>query len=183
MSRIGRRAVAIPDGVQVALSGDTISVKGPGGELRQPVLAGLAVRVEPAAKRLHVERKDDSEQARCNHGTLRVLIANMITGVTKGFEKGLRISGVGYGAKLQGEKLVMTLGYSHPVELEIPSGIKVTIPAPELVLVRGPDRQKVGHFAAIVRSKRPIEPYNLKGIRYEDEVVKKKAGKTFVSGA
>lgn len=184
MSRIGRRSVAVPEGVQVSISDGSISVKGPKGDLKQAILPGVSVRVDGTDKKIRVERTSESEQSRCNHGTMRVLIANMIQGVTKEFEKGLRISGVGYGAKLQGEKLlVLTLGFSHPVEIPVPAGLRVTVPAPEVVLIRGPDRQKVGHFASIVRSKRPIEPYNLKGIRYEDEVVKKKAGKTFVSGA
>lgn len=183
MSRIGRRSIEIPEGVQVTVSDGALHVKGPKGDLKQNILPGVTVELNATARKIRVERIDDSEQARCNHGTLRVLIANMIRGVTKEFEKGLRISGVGYGAKLQGDKLIMTLGFSHPVELTVPAGLKVTTPAPEVVLIRGTDRQKVGHFAAIVRSKRPIEPYNLKGIRYEDEVVKKKAGKTFVSGA
>jgi len=183
MSRLGRRPVGIPDGVTVSVASGAVIVKGPGGQLTQKILDGLDVKVDTSAKKLLIERRAQSTQARCNHGTLRVLVQNMITGVTKGFERGLRISGVGYGAKLQGTKLVLTLGFSHPVEMEVPADLKVAVPAAEVVTVKGADRQRVGQFAAELRGKRPIEPYNLKGIKYEDEVVKKKAGKTFVSGA
>jgi large subunit ribosomal protein L6 len=183
MSRIGRRPIDIPDDVKVSVSPNHVSVEGPQGKLTRAVLRYVKVVHDAAKKKLKVERASDVEQARMNHGTMRAHLANMLAGVSKGFEKNLRISGVGYGAKVAGTKIVLTLGYSHPVEMDIPQGLKVTCPSAETISVRGADRQIVGHFSALIRAKRPVEPYNLKGIKYEDEVVKKKAGKTFVSGA
>ncbi len=183
MSRIGRKPVDVPDGVKVNIAGDALQIEGALGKLSQKILRHVKVTFDAAKKKILVEKTGHGEQAVMNHGTMRAHVANMVVGASKGFEKQLRVSGIGYGAKLAGTKLVLTLGYSHPVEMDIPAGLKVTCPAPEIVHVLGADRQKVGHFAALVREKRPVEPYNLKGIKYENEVVKKKAGKTFVSGA
>jgi large subunit ribosomal protein L6 len=169
--------------VKVAVKDDMVSVEGSQGKLTQKVLRYTKLTVDESKKKIAVERTSQNEQAFANHGTMRAHVANMVQGVSKGFEKALRVSGIGYSAKLAGPKLVLTLGYSHPVEMDIPSDVKVVCPTPETILVKGPDRQKIGQFAATIREKRPIEPYNLKGIKYEDEVVKKKAGKTFVSGA
>lgn len=183
MSRVGSQPVRIPDGVKVRIEPGRVEVEGPKGRLERPILPGIGLRHDAASNCLRVERGEDSPQARCNHGTFRAHLANMVQGVTRGFEKRLRISGVGYGARMEGRTLVMTLGFSHPVRMEVPSDLQVETPSADLVVVRGIDRQRVGQFAADVRAKRPVEPYNLKGIKYEDEVVKKKAGKTFVSGA
>ncbi|MHC4607574.1 MAG: 50S ribosomal protein L6 [Planctomycetota bacterium] len=181
MSRLGKIPVPIPDKVKVSVSGQTVQVEGPVGKLSLPLHPGLAVEVDKAEVR--VVRKSGEKQARIMHGTTRAHLANMVLGAAKGFEKILDINGVGYNAQIQGQTLKLTLGFSHPVELSVPMGLKLECPNPTTVMVRGADRQQVGQFAAQVRSARPVEPYNLKGVKYRDEVVRKKAGKTFVTGA
>lgn len=175
--------LTIPDGAKVSVQGDTVNVEGPAGKLQVKVLRFTSVSYDPAAKKITVQRTSNIEQAKMNHGTMRAHLRNALEGVTKGFEKQLRVSGIGYQAKVVGDKLQLTLGYSHPIEMTIPAELKVTTPDPSLIVVKGANRCLVGQFAAEVRSKRVVEPYNLKGIKYEDEVVKKKQGKTFVSGA
>jgi large subunit ribosomal protein L6 len=177
MSRIGKRPVEIPAGVVIELGDDnTVSVKGPKGELREKISALVKLELQDGV--LLVTRAGDDKASRSAHGLSRSLIANMVTGVTDGFVKTLRISGVGYRAEKKGEALVLSLGYSHPVELKDPEGISTETPSPTEILVRGVSKSVVGNYAAIVRAWRPPEPYKGKGIRYENEVIRRKEGKT-----
>jgi large subunit ribosomal protein L6 len=175
MSRIGKQPVAIPDGVTVDVSDGVVTVKGPGGELSQRVDRDMLVTVDGGEVR--VERPSDERQHRSLHGLTRSLIANMVEGVTKGFEKRLEIQGVGYRAALKGSDLELQVGYSHPVTIVPPQGIEFEVPAPNRIVVKGIDKQMVGEIAANVRKVRKPEPYKGKGIRYEGEYVRKKAGK------
>jgi large subunit ribosomal protein L6 len=175
MSRIGKQPVAIPDGVTVEVSDGLVSVKGPGGELSQRVNPDMRVVVEGGEVR--VERPSDEREHRALHGLTRSLIANMVEGVTKGYEKRLEIQGVGYRAALKGPDLELQVGFSHPVKVPPPAGIEFEVPAPNRIVVRGIDKQLVGETAAIIRKVRKPEPYKGKGIRYEGEYVRKKAGK------
>jgi large subunit ribosomal protein L6 len=181
MSRLGKTPVSIPEKVKINVSGNTVVAEGPNGKLSLEFRSEVAVAVED--NKVVVTRSSDQKQVKALHGTTRAHIANMITGVTKGFEKVLTINGVGYNAKIQGNKLVMILGFSHTVELEVPQGLKVQCPSVTSVTVSGPDCQMVGEFASKVRGSRPAEPYNLKGIKYKDEVIRRKAGKSFATGA
>lgn len=177
MSRIGIRPIAIPAGVEVSVEdGNIVKVKGPKGELCSQVGAGMTVKIEDGT--LKVERADDSRENRSQHGLARTLIDNMITGVTKGFERKLQIVGVGYSAAKQGSKLVLKLGYSHPIELEDPAGITTETPDATTIVVKGIDKAQVGNYAANIRGWRPPEPYKGKGVLYEGEVVHKKEGKS-----
>jgi large subunit ribosomal protein L6 len=176
MSRIGRRPIDVPQGVEVRLDGSHVSVKGPRGALERDLSPVMRVVVDGSVVR--VERPDDSRQARSLHGLTRTLIANMVEGVSNGFEKALELQGVGYRAAKSGQKLVLTVGYSHPVELVPPEGVSVEVPAPTAVLVRGPNKESVGEFAAKIRGVRPPEPYKGKGVRYRGERVRRKVGKT-----
>ncbi|MDR2770890.1 MAG: 50S ribosomal protein L6 [Clostridiales Family XIII bacterium] len=177
MSRIGKRPVEIPAGVVIKVDEDnTVSVKGPKGELQEKI--SKLVKVELKDSALSVTRSSDDKDARSAHGLSRSLIANMVTGVTDGFVKKLQINGVGYRAEKKGDALVLSLGYSHPVELKDPDGISTETPSPTEILVRGVSKAVVGNYAAIVRSWRPPEPYKGKGIRYENEVIRRKEGKT-----
>jgi len=175
MSRIGRKPIAIPAGVEVKLDGNVITVKGAKATLTQELHPDMKVTVNGAE--VTVERPSDVKEHRALHGLTRTLIANMIEGVTNGYKKQLEISGVGYRAQLQGKKLVMNLGYSHMVEVEPIDGITIEVPGPNTVVVCGADKQLVGQFAADIRTKRPPEPYKGAGIRYADEVIKRKEGK------
>ena len=175
MSRIGRKPIAIPAGVEVKLDGNVITVKGAKAPLTQELHPAMKVTVNGAE--VTVERPSDVKEHRALHGLTRTLIANMIEGVTNGYKKQLEISGVGYRAQLQGKKLVMNLGYSHMVEVEPIDGITIEVPGPNTVVICGADKQLVGQFAADVRTKRPPEPYKGAGIRYADEVIKRKEGK------
>ena len=176
MSRIGRKPITIPAGVEVKLGSDnTITVKGPKGELTKTMHPDMQIAVEGAE--IIVTRPNDEKQNRSLHGLTRTLIANMVEGVTKGYSKELEIRGVGYRAQLQGKTLNMNLGYSHPVIMEPIDGITIEVPAQNRVVISGIDKQLVGHFAANVRFKRPPEPYKGAGIRSVDEVVKHKEGK------
>jgi large subunit ribosomal protein L6 len=175
MSRIGNSPIEIPDGVTVSISGDRVTVNGPKGELSQAV--SPAMRVEQSNGTLTVARPSDRGEHRAMHGLTRTLIANMVEGVTRGFEKRLEIQGVGYRARLKGSELELALGYSHPVSVAPPDGIEFEVPQPTEVIVKGIDKQLVGEIAARVRKQRPPEPYKGKGVRYADEYVRRKVGK------
>ncbi len=177
MSRIGRRPVPIPKGVTVTAQGGQISVKGPKGTLAGALPAGIAVEVGEAQVKL--ARPDDEPRTRALHGLARASIANMIEGVTSGFVRELEIQGVGYRAEVKGKKLVMALGFSHPVEMAIPEGLSVSV-AENRIKIEGSDRGRVGQFASDVREVRPPEPYKGKGIRYVGERVRRKVGKAAV---
>jgi large subunit ribosomal protein L6 len=175
MSRIGRKPVQIPEGVTVDVGAGRVSVNGPKGELSQEVNPDMQVAVEDGT--LTVSRPTDRGQHRALHGLTRSLIANMVEGVTAGFEKRLEIQGVGYRARLQGKALDLSVGYSHTVPVPAPDGIEFEVPQPTEVIVRGIDKQLVGETAARIRRVRPPEPYKGKGIRYKDEYVRRKVGK------
>ncbi len=180
MSRIGRKPIDIPQGVEVSIDGNTVRVKGPKGELSQDVHREM--RISIAGNRVLVERPSDEPFHRSLHGLTRSLLANMIEGVTKGYSKGLEIEGVGYRAAKSGEKLVLTVGYSHPVEIEPGPGIVFEVPSPTKITVKGLDKQRVGEVAAEIRAVRKPEPYQGKGLHYEGERIRRKAGKTGKAG-
>ncbi len=173
MSRIGNRLITIPAGVTVTEENGVVTVKGPKGELKQPLLKDITMKVEE--KGITLERAN--ENAKAMHGTMNALINNMIIGVTKGYEKGLEIIGVGYRFNVQGKKLVISAGYSHPVNMEVPEGITVESVSNTEITVKGIDKVLVGEFAANIRKVRQPEPYKGKGIRYKDEHVRRKEGK------
>ena len=175
MSRIGRQPVPVPPGVEVAVEGSTVRVKGPKGELVRELHRDMIIKYEDG--KLVVERPSDSKLHKSLHGLTRTLLANMVTGVTAGYQKGLELVGVGYRASLQGKKLVLAVGYSHPVEIEPEEGLEIEVPAPTRVIVKGADKEKVGALAAKIRSVREPEPYKGKGIKYEGEKIRRKAGK------
>ncbi|PWM45111.1 MAG: 50S ribosomal protein L6 [Clostridiales bacterium] len=177
MSRIGRKPINIPAGVTVTLASDnTITVKGPKGTLEQKMNAQMAIKIDGDV--ITVERPSEDKLHRSLHGLTRTLIANMIEGVTNGYTKSLEIQGVGYRVQKQGNTAVLTIGYSHPVVIEEIPGISIDIPNATTIVITGANKQKVGQFAAEIRSKRPPEPYHGKGIRYAGERVKLKAGKS-----
>ena len=180
MSRIGRKPVDLPQGVKVAVAGAVVRVEGPKGKLEWGLHPAVTVKVDGA--KVLCGRAGDSKFEKALHGLTRATINNMVAGVVKPFERTLEISGVGYNAKLQGKELLLSVGFSHTVKLSIPDGLTVTCPSATRINVAGPDKHLVGQFSANVRFVRPVEPYNLKGIKYVDEIVKKKQGKTFVSG-
>ena len=175
MSRIGRLPVEIPAGVEVKLEGKTLTVKGPKGTLTQEFHKDMIVEVEGNA--IVVTRPSEIKEHKSLHGLTRSLIANMVTGVTTGFSKTLEVNGVGYRVAKQGKDLVMNLGYSHQVIMPEIEGITIEVPSPNQIIISGPDKQKVGQFAAEVREKRMPEPYKGKGIKYADEVIRRKEGK------
>jgi large subunit ribosomal protein L6 len=175
MSRIGRKPVAVPDAVTVEIAPGNIAVKGPKGELRQILSPDMKVEQEDGV--VTIARPTDRGEHRALHGLTRSLIANMVEGVTDGFEKRLEIQGVGYRAALKGKKLELALGYSHPVAIDAPEGIDFEVPQPTEIIIRGIDKQLVGQVAADIRKRRPPEPYKGKGIRYKDEQVLRKVGK------
>jgi large subunit ribosomal protein L6 len=175
MSRIGKQPISIPDGVEIAIEPQVVKVKGPKGELQERVAREMEVAQEDGE--LVVRRPSDRGPHRALHGLTRSLIANMVQGVTEGFEKRLELQGVGYRAQLQGRKLVLSVGFSHPVEVEAPEGIDFELPAPTQIVVRGISKQVVGEVAASIRKRRPPEPYKGKGIRYQGEYVARKVGK------
>ncbi len=176
MSRIGRKPITVPNGVTVSVDGSTVKVKGPKGELARTFEPSMKVRVED--NEVLVERPNDDKRERALHGLTRALLANMVTGVTEGFKKTLEIVGVGYRAEKKGKNLVVSVGYSHPVNYPEPEGITLTTPTPTTIVIEGIDKQKVGQVAAELREFRPPEPYKGKGIRYQGEQVRRKAGKT-----
>ena len=175
MSRIGRKPIAIPAGVEVKVNGTEVTVKGPKGTLTQNFNARMTVEVNGAE--VVVTRPSDSNEDKSLHGLTRTLISNMVTGVTSCFTKELEVNGVGYRVAKQGKDLVMNLGYSHQVIMPEIDGITIEVPNPNKIVVIGPDKQKVGQFAAEIREKRPPEPYKGKGIKYVDEVIRRKEGK------
>jgi large subunit ribosomal protein L6 len=175
MSRIGRRPIELPSGVLVSISPGRVQVNGPLGELSQAVPARM--QIEKTDSEITVTRPTERGEDRALHGLTRTLIANMVEGVTKGFEKHLEIQGVGYRAQLKGKTLELALGFSHPVRVEAPDGIEFEVPAPTQIIVRGIDKQAVGEIAARIRKFRPPEPYKGKGVRYAGEYVARKVGK------
>lgn len=180
MSRIGKRAIAVPANVKVALDGGTVKVAGPQGNLETPIRG--EVKIEVKGSEIIVTRADDSRIARSVHGLTRTLIANMVKGVTEGFQKRLDIVGVGYKADAQGNVLNLALGYSHPIKYELPKGITATVDKQTSITVKGADKQLVGQVAADIRAFREPEPYKGKGIKYSDEVIRRKAGKAGKAG-
>ncbi|MBO8158054.1 50S ribosomal protein L6 [Thermosyntropha sp.] len=175
MSRVGRKPISLPKGVEVKIEGKTVTVKGPKGVLTQEIPGDITVTQE--GDQLIVTRANDLRQNRAYHGLVRALLANMVEGVTNGYEKRLELVGVGYRAQLQGKKLVINIGFSHPVEVEPPQGIEFEVPAPTKIVVKGIDKQLVGNTAAHIRAIRKPEPYKGKGIKYENEQIRRKAGK------
>jgi large subunit ribosomal protein L6 len=180
MSRIGNMPVAVPSGVKVAVAGRTVSVEGPKGKLSLSLRPELTVSVE--GNEAVVKRANDTKPARAVHGTTRALLANMVQGVTRGFQKNLDIVGVGWQGRLQGRKLVLQLGFCHTVDMELPEGVNCALPNPQRIEITGIDKQAVGEFAARIRAARKPEPYKGKGVRYEGERITRKAGKSFVGG-
>ncbi|MEW6183977.1 MAG: 50S ribosomal protein L6 [Bacillota bacterium] len=175
MSRIGRKPVPVPAGVEVTIDGNKVIVKGPLGILEREFPASMSI--EKQEGELVVRRPSDAPQEKALHGLSRTLLNNMVVGVTSGFAKSLEIVGVGYRAAKQGRKLMLTIGYSHPVEVEPPPGLEIEVPAITKIIVKGTDKEKVGQLAAFIRSVREPEPYKGKGIRYEGESIRRKAGK------
>ncbi len=177
MSRIGNKAISIPAGVTVSVAeGNKVTVKGPKGELTAQFNSELEIKVE--ATQAEVKRPNDSKQCKMMHGTTRALLHNMIVGVSDGFSKTIEINGVGYRAQMQGNKLVLSAGYSHPVEMAVPAGLKVELPKNTVIVISGADKQAVGQFAAEIREVRKPEPYKGKGFKYSTEHIRRKEGKT-----
>jgi large subunit ribosomal protein L6 len=180
MSRIGRLPIAIPSGVTVEEKARKVTIKGPKGALELALRPEIDVKVEKAQVVVQ-PNTGDTREVRAYHGMTRAILDNMMVGVTKGYERNLEIIGVGWNAALAGKKLVLSVGYCNPVEMEIPTGLVVETPKPTNISIKGADKQLVGQFAAAVRAQRPPEPYKGKGIRYESEYVRKKQGKSFGS--
>ncbi|MBR5791680.1 MAG: 50S ribosomal protein L6 [Ruminiclostridium sp.] len=179
MSRIGKMPISIPAGVEVTMGeGNLITVKGPKGTLTQKLSEKMTLTREDGV--IVVTRPNDEKENRSLHGLTRTLLSNMVIGVTEGFKKELDVNGVGYRVAKEGNKLNMNIGFSHPVIMEEPEGITIEVPSPNKIIINGTDKQKVGQFAAEVRGKRPPEPYKGKGIKYTDEVIRRKEGKTGV---
>lgn len=176
MSRIGKKPIEIPSGVDVKIDNNTVTVKGPKGELTESFDRDMIIELDNNV--LTVQRPNDSKKFKSLHGLVRTLIANMVIGVTEGYSKELEIVGTGYRAAKNGKKLALTLGFSHPLELEDPAGIEVEVPAPTKIIVSGISKQQVGAYAAHIRSYRQPEPYKGKGIKYVDEHIRRKVGKT-----
>lgn len=176
MSRVGKKPIEIPAGVTVTLDNHTVTVKGPKGELTRSFNPDMEIKIEESV--INVSRPSDSKEHRALHGTTRALLANMVEGVSKGFERSLELIGVGYRAQKQGSKLVLNVGYSHPVEIEPEAGLEIEVPANTKIIVKGTSKERVGALAANIRDVRPPEPYKGKGIRYEGEFVRRKEGKT-----
>ncbi len=192
MSRIGKKPIAIPQGVKVEQKGKAVQATGPLGTLQVDCHSAIDVKVDTKVNQILVINPDIADrEKRALHGTTRALLNNLVLGVSKGFERRMQIFGTGYNVKEQGDKLVLQVGYCHPVEMKIPQGVKVDIKVPATrgndvpasFILTGPDKQQLGQFAADVRKVRPPEPYKGKGIRYADEVVRRKVGKAFASGA
>ena len=175
MSRIGKLPVPVPKGVTVTIDGSNITVKGPKGELKRTLPADMVIKQEDG--NINVTRPSDEDRHKALHGLTRSLIANMVEGVTKGYEKKLEITGVGYKAEARPYGLQLAVGFSHPVEVRAPAGVKLTATTPTAITIEGPDKEVVGRVAAEIRKLRPPEPYKGKGIRYAGEVIRRKAGK------
>ena len=182
MSRIGKLPISVPEGVTVSVGKSAIDVEGPIGKLSTPLPHDFRIEEEDGGKVLHVRRPTDSKQHKALHGLTRSLLASAVSGVKTPFKKMLDIVGVGYTAKLDGSRITLAIGFCHPVYVEIPEGLKVETPTNQRIVIEGCSKQQVGQFAADVRRVRPPEPYKGKGIRYHDERVIRKAGKSFVSG-
>ena len=180
MSRIGRLPIVVPAGVDVKIDGSTVTVKGPKGTLTGTYNSKMAIELNDG--HITVTRPDDTKENRALHGLTRTLIANMVTGVHTGFKKELEIVGIGYRAALQGKDLVLNVGYSHQVTMTPPEGVTIEVPGPNKIVINGYDKQVVGQFASEVRGVRPPEPYKGKGIKYADEVIRRKEGKAGKGG-
>lgn len=180
MSRIGNKPIEIPAGVDVTVDGSTVTVKGPKGTLTRTVHRNITVTKDGAV--INVTRPNDDKMNKSLHGLTRTLIANMVEGVSKGYSKELEVNGVGYRAQKQGKELVLGVGFSHYVNIPEIDGITIDVPSPNKIVVSGPDKQKVGQFAAEIREVRPPEPYKGKGIKYVDEVIRRKEGKAAKGG-
>ena len=177
MSRIGRMPIAVPAGVTVEIAeNNKVTVKGPKGTLERVLPSEMDIKME--GSEIVVSRPNDLKKMKSLHGLTRTLINNMVIGVTEGYEKKLEVNGVGYRAQKQGKKLVLSLGYSHPVEMEDPEGLETVLDGQNIIVVKGIDKEKVGQYAAEIRAKRAPEPYKGKGIKYADEVIRRKVGKT-----
>ncbi|MCM3125763.1 50S ribosomal protein L6 [Mesobacillus sp. AQ2] len=176
MSRVGKKPIEIPAGVTVTLDNNHVTVKGPKGELSRTFHSDIEIKVEENV--VNISRPTDNKEHRALHGTTRAVLANMVEGVSKGFERGLELVGVGYRASKQGNKLVLNVGYSHPVEIEAEKGLEIEVPSNTKIVIKGTDKERVGALAANIRDVRPPEPYKGKGIRYEGEYVRRKEGKT-----
>jgi len=176
MSRTGKKPITVPQGVQVQIEGNNITVKGPKGQLSRELPGEISVELEDGC--IRVKRHSDRPQHRALHGLTRSLIDNMITGVTDGFTRTLELVGVGYRASMQGKNLVLNVGFSHPLVFEPEPNLEIEVPSNTKVLIKGIDKQQVSNFAAVIRKKSPPEPYKGKGIRYENEQVRRKVGKT-----
>ncbi len=183
MSRIGKQPVVIPSGVKVQIADGKVKVEGPKGKLELAHHPAMSVKIDDKTKALLVTRPDDERLNRSLHGLTRSLIANMVEGVTKGYEKKLKIEGIGYQARMDKKALVLTVGYANAISMVPPAGVTVELTDPTSIIIKGADKQAVGQFAAEVRSVRKPEPYKGKGIRYENEQVRRKEGKSFASGA
>lgn len=191
MSRIGKKPIPIPDGLKVSITDRTVSVEGPKGKLSWRHRPELITRIDESKRQIIVERNGDDRMSRNLHGLTRSLIANMVDGCLNGFSRSLELYGVGFGVQLQGDKLVVNCGYSHPVVLEVPPGLSVEVTTPQArgdseparFTVHGADKQAVGQMAAQLRKVRPPEPYKGKGVRYAGEHVRRKVGKAFAAGA
>ncbi|MFQ5730621.1 MAG: 50S ribosomal protein L6 [Planctomycetaceae bacterium] len=182
MSRIGKKPVPVPADLEVFVADGAISIKGKNGDLHFRHHPAMTVAFDESAREIQVTRPNDQRQNRALHGLTRSLINNMVTGITTPFEKRLEIVGVGYNAVLEGNVLKLSVGYANTVELPVPEGVTCEVPAPTQIIVRSPDKQKVGQYAADIRAVRPPEPYKGKGVRYLGEHVRRKAGKAFASG-
>jgi large subunit ribosomal protein L6 len=182
MSRIGKQPVKVPANVKVKVADGKVFVEGPLGKLEQAVHRNIKVEFDDKAKEIKVTRPNDERLNRALHGLTRSLVANMVQGVTKGYEKKLKIEGIGYQARMDKKAVVLTVGYANAVEMTPPDGVTVSLADPTTIIVKGPDKQKVGQFAAEVRHVRKPEPYKGKGIRYENEQVRRKEGKSFTTG-
>ena len=176
MSRVGKKPIEIPAGVTVTLDNNHVTVKGPKGELSRTFHSDIEIKIEENV--INISRPTDNKEHRALHGTTRAVLANMVEGVSKGFERGLELVGVGYRASKQGNKLVLNVGYSHPVEIEAEKGLEIEVPSNTKIVIKGTDKERVGALAANIRDVRPPEPYKGKGIRYEGEYVRRKEGKT-----
>lgn len=176
MSRIGNKVITLPQGVEITQNGDQVTVKGPKGELTRTFDPNIKINID--GTEVTLTRPDDTKESKTMHGTMRANLNNMVVGVSEGFEKSLELIGVGYRAQLQGKKLVLNVGYSHPVEFEAPEGITFEVPSNTQVIVKGINKEVVGQISAEIRGVRPPEPYKGKGIRYTGEYVRRKEGKT-----
>jgi len=183
MSRIGSKPIQLPDGVNVTRKDNILLIAGPKGKIEQKISPNVKVEVDTAAKKIKLTCEIKIASDKAVYGTSRSLLFNAIHGVSQGYEKKIEIHGVGYNAKVQGLELTISIGFSHPVKVTIPAGITVTVPNPNMLIIQSVDKELLGQFSASIRGIKPCEVYNLKGIKYADEIIKKKAGKTFVSGA